>query len=180
MVPLHEDIHLEEIVYCLGPESRAWELHSTPGGGVRTALVGWRLSRDPIDAIVPEGVAAIIARSLCTTGRVSFLSSTLPLAPGRPLTWHPVGCNWGLLLRRSLAGLLLGRPSFPVVSTLEPALVYQVYQMMSDDVFSWSREAQVVFVSAVNGPPPLEGRHVFESLNARRSDLSWIFSQTGV
>ncbi|WP_224371375.1 hypothetical protein [Hyalangium versicolor] len=112
------------------------------------AMVGWVMSRDSVDAAVPEDVQRILAATLCHTGLVTFLDSTVDLAPGAP--WRTVTGGSARLIAPTRLQALLRRPAFPLRCTRDPELVRKLFR---DPTFSWLQGGQFALVSHLEEAP---------------------------
>jgi len=63
------------IFVCVEPRRSEWQLGVLPPSIGRMMLIGWKKDQEPVDAGVPEDVAAVVARALTSIGRVTFPSS---------------------------------------------------------------------------------------------------------
>jgi hypothetical protein len=120
-----------------------------PRAAGRSAVLGWVQRRPPVDAGVPPDVAAILSRALCSSGRVTFLSSTRATSAGP--AWKQAPSGSARLVPPSLAERLLGGPPFPLFCTRGPEVAVELFD---DAVFSWVQGGQLAILSPAEAPPP--------------------------
>ena len=121
------------IFVCVEPRRSEWQLGVLPPSMGRMMLIGWKQDPEPVDAGVPDDVAAVVARALTSIGRVTFPSSAVHASAG----------GWSPFKRGPDAGDLL--------STTDPQTVTQAFD---DAAHPWSMQGQVLLISAPSVPPP--------------------------
>jgi len=142
---------LLKVFFCPGFSGIQWQLPIDAPFGDRL-LIGWRTQAPAVEGGVPRSVAQLLAGALCRQGTVTFAKGLRP----------PVGA--GLVPRR----WRLGR-NFVWYSTrnVEEAAA----GIFDDDMFSWSRQGQIVVVSADDEVPALEERHLALSSDSRLAGM---------
>ena len=139
----------------LGPIDARLQLGTPPDPAVRSALIAWESTPEPVDAGVPGPVAHVLAAGLAEAGRVAFLRSTAPFAGSTD--WTAVGADSvrdagapGVLAR--LAQAAHAAPArFALVATREPATIVASFE---DPGFPWWLQGQVLLLSDPRAGPP--------------------------
>lgn len=142
---------LQKLFFCPGFSSMQWQLPIDEAFGDRV-LIAWRTQAPAVEGGVPSFVAQLLAGPLCRQGTVTFAKGLRP----------PAGA--GLVPRR----WRLGR-NFVWSSTrnVEEAAA----GIFDEDMFSWSRQGQIVVLSAADELPALEERHLALSSDSRLAGI---------
>lgn len=134
---------LVRLILWPGFSGAEWQLPLGPAE-VQRCLVGWKVAPAAVDAGPPPAVALLLAAVLCRTGPVTFASALAP----------PVGAA---LLHRKWR---LGR-HFEWKTTHDANAVQDAADGIFDaGFFSWTKQAQVVVLSAPGPAPSLDERHL--------------------
>lgn len=150
------------IFVCLEPRrSDVWQLGVLPPSMGRMMLIGWKKDPEPVDAGVPEDVAAVVARALTSIGRVTFPSSAVHA---------PAGGGWSPFKR--------GPGSADLLSTTDPQTVMQAFD---DAAHPWWMQGQVLVISAPSVPSPeIDRKHLRALLENDWSGVADALSPPGV
>jgi hypothetical protein len=132
------------LVVCAEPLGDHWQLGALAAAQSPVALIGWA-GFPSVDAGVPIVVAAILARTLCSMGKVTFLASEPPKvnAYARPLS--TVGLFEGLRRRLGVSDTRV------LVTTLDPGIVPSAFV---DAGVPWWQQSQVLLCTAEAAPVP--------------------------
>jgi hypothetical protein len=149
------------IFVCLEPRRSEWQLGALPPSIGRMMLIGWKKDPEPVDAGVPEEVAAVVARALTSIGRVTFPSSAVHAATGSG--WWP--------LKRAPGPVEL-------TSTTDPQTLIQAFD---DAAHPWSMQGQVLLISApAEAPPEIDRKQLRALLENEWGDAADALSAPGV
>jgi hypothetical protein len=152
-----------------GPQ---WQLPAPPTTQGAFALIGW--SSDQRDGGVPERIVDVLARSLATSGRVTFACSTLsaPDAPG----WQMQGDEFVARHQtRSALGRMAARFSAraPVdLMLLSTTSEQSVRRLFDDPGYPWWNQGQFVLVSRPGASAPDFDRIAFNPAKLFERDCS--------
>ena len=137
------------IFVCPSPIEEFWQLGRLSGIGENFALIGWRVYPRPLDGGMPESVGEIMARTMTAAANVIFLSSDVESSH---LTneWKNIGEDAVCVLsepnslKSFLAALSNRTTDLVLLSTQNPE---KVVRLFDEGIYSWSMQAQVVFLA---------------------------------
>jgi hypothetical protein len=127
----------------------AWHLRGG-GAGADVGLLGWVMDRAPVDAGVPTEVAGIVVRAVCRSQVLTFLYP-LAVQQAESSTWTRAPWGWACVLRPAAFQRALGKTTFPIIATSDPATARELFRA---DGFDWDLEGQIVLLSAAGSAPP--------------------------
>jgi hypothetical protein len=145
------------LLVCEEVTDPKWQL-PLPSAG-RLLIVGWTLQHERAEAGVPDEVAAVLARALAGTAKVTFPSSSAHSETGetssRLLQPSRMAERWASLWSNAPA-------TFHLVTTREPEVAKSLF---ADSAFPWWLQGQIAILTpADQGSPDLDRSSILSAI----------------
>lgn len=164
--------HTDDVVglrFVIDPKEPNWGLHTFDHDKIHSGLLGWIMATPPIEGGVPNEVGALICRVLCRSFSLTFTYTGAP---------PPTDIAAVISLRSPItARWLANRPNITLAHTTSASFAQHLF----DGGFSWTQQAQIVFLSPLGAPaPPVTTRQIYDLLERNKTPPDRLAKTLGI
>ena len=164
--------HTDDVVglrFVIDPKDPDWALHTFDHDKIHSGLLGWIMATPPVEGGVPNEVGALICRVLCRSFSLTFTYTSAPPPPDIATLISlrsPLAARW-----------FANQPNITLAHTTSASFARHLF----DGGFSWTQQAQIVFLSSPGAPPPaVTAQQVYNLLERNKTHPDALAETLGI